>query len=221
MLAINLSNFMASVYRAGVWFLHGWWNYGKSGYERAAKNFDLKDLEVNLNDQIAIVTGSNSGLGLETSYELARRGAKVYMLCRNIDKGLAAIEELKKRPCESGNLSDRLILKKVDVSLQVDINNFVDNFEEDHVDILINNAGCMVDGRPLTSEGIEVNFATNVIGPYLMTEKLIPKLGNTKGEKSVVLTVTSGGMLTQKLEPNDIQLSNVTKGLDIYPQNKV
>lgn len=212
---------MASVYRAGVWFLHGWWNYGKSGYERAAKNFDLKDLEVNLNDQIAIVTGSNSGLGLETSYELARRGAKVYMLCRNIDKGLAAIEELKKRPCESGNLSDRLILKKVDVSLQVDINNFVDNFEEDHVDILINNAGCMVDGRPLTSEGIEVNFATNVIGPYLMTEKLIPKLGNTKGEKSVVLTVTSGGMLTQKLEPNDIQLSNVTKGLDIYPQNKV
>ena len=212
---------MASVYRAGVWFLHGWWNYGKAGYERAAKNFDPKDLEVDLNDKIAIITGSNSGLGLETSYELARRGAKVYMLCRNMDKGLAAIEELKSRPFENGNLSDRLILKKVDVSLQVDINNFVDNFEEDHVDILVNNAGCMVDGRPLTSEGIEVNFATNVIGPYLMTEKLIPKLGNTKEGKSVVLTVTSGGMLTQKLEPTDIQLSKVIKGIDIYPQNKV
>ena len=212
---------MASVYRAGVWFLHGWWNYGKAGYERAAKNFDPKDLEVDLNDKIAIITGSNSGLGLETSYELARRGAKVYMLCRNMDKGLAAIEELKNRPCENGNLSDRLILKKVDVSLQVDINNFVDNFEEDHVDILVNNAGCMVDGHPLTSEGIEVNFATNVIGPYLMTEKLIPKLENVKGGKSVVLTVTSGGMLTQKLEPTDIQLSKVIKGIDIYPQNKV
>ena len=79
----------------------------------------------------------------------------------------------------------------------------------------------MVDGHPLTSEGIEVNFATNVIGPYLMTEKLIPKLGNTKEGKSVVLTVTSGGMLTQKLEPTDIQLSKVIKGIDIYPQNKV
>lgn len=211
---------MASIYRASVWFLHGWWNYGKSGYERASKNFDPKDLEVNLKDKIAIVTGSNSGLGLETSYELARRGAKVYMLCRNMDKGLAAIEELKKRPCENGNLTDRLILKKVDVSLQSDINDFVGNFEEDHVDILINNAGCMVDGRPMTSEGIEVNFATNVIGPYLMTEKLIPKLTKSKS-KSIVLTVTSGGMLTQKLEHNDIQLSKVSKGLDIYPQNKV
>lgn len=212
---------MASIYRAGVWFLHGWWNYGKAGYERAAKNFDPKDLEINLNNQIAIVTGSNSGLGLETSYELARRGAKVYMLCRNLEKGLAAIEELKKRPCENGDLADRLILKKVDVSLQSDIKNFVDNFEEDHVDILVNNAGCMVDGRPMTSEGIEVNFATNVIGPYLMTEKLIPKLKETKLNKSIVLTVTSGGMLTTKLEANDIQLSKVSKGLDIYPQNKV
>lgn len=211
---------MASIYRAGVWFLHGWWNYGKAGYERASKNFDPKDLEVNLKDQIAIVTGSNSGLGLETSYELARRGAKVYMLCRNMDKGLAAVEEIKTRPCENGNLSDRLVLKKVDVSLQSDINDFVDNFEEDHVDILVNNAGCMVDGRPMTSECIEVNFATNVIGPYLMTEKLISKLAKSKS-KSIVLTVTSGGMLTQKLEPNDIQLSKVTKGLDIYPQNKV
>jgi NAD(P)-dependent dehydrogenase (short-subunit alcohol dehydrogenase family) len=213
---------MASIYRAGVWFLHGWWNYGKAGYERASKKFDLMDLEVNLNDQIAIVTGSNSGLGLETSYELARRGAKVYMLCRNVDKGLAAIKELKARPCENGNLSDRLILKKVDVSIQADINDFVNNFEEDHVDILINNAGCMIDGRPLTSEGIELNFATNVIGPYLLTEKLIPKLSKAKeGKRSIVLTVTSGGMLTQKLEPSDIQLSKITKGLDIYPQNKV
>lgn len=213
---------MASIYRAGVWFLHGWWNYGKAGYERAAKGFDPKDLEVNLNDKIAIVTGSNSGLGLETSYELARRGAKVYMLCRNMDKGLAAIEDLKSRPCENGNISDRLVLKKVDVSLQADINEFVNNFEEERVDILVNNAGCMVDGRPMTSEGIEVNFATNVMGPYLMTEKLISKLGKTKeGKKGIVLTVTSGGMLTQKLEPVDIQLSKITKGLDIYPQNKV
>ena len=210
---------MASILRSGIWFFHGWWNYGKSGYEKAARNFDPRDLEVNLNDQIAIVTGSNSGLGLETSYELAKRGAKVYMLCRDMTKGLAAIDELKSR--SSSITDDKLILRKVDVSSQNDIKSFVDEFPEDHVDILVNNAGCMIDGRPNTSEGIEVNFATNVMGPYLLTEGLIDKLSKPVKEKSIVLTVTSGGMLTQKLEPNDIQLSKSTKGIEIYAQNKV
>ena len=213
---------MTSIYRASVWFLHGWWNYGKAGYERAAKSFNPADLEVNLSDQVAVVTGANSGLGLETTFELAKRGAKVYMLCRDFNRGLAAAEELKKR---SESIGDKLIVRKVDVSLQADISAFVQSFDEARVDILVNNAGCMVDGRPLTPEGIEVNFATNVIGPYLLTEKLIPKLASVpqnSGEKnSIVLTVTSGGMLTQKLEPEDIQLSRIDKGLDLYPQNKV
>lgn len=208
---------MASIYRAGIWFLHGWRNYGKSGYERASKTFDPEALNVNLNDQIAIVTGSNSGLGLETSYELAKRGAKVYMLCRDISKGEAAVKELKERDPQISD--DKLILRKVDVSLQANIKEFVDNFPEESLDILVNNAGCMLDGRPLTSEGIEANFATNVIGPFLMTENLIPKL--RKSKRATVLTVTSGGMLTQKLETKDIQLSKSTKGIDIYAQNKV
>ena len=209
---------MTSIFRAGIWFANGWWNYGRAGYERAARNFDPRDLEVNLSDQIAVVTGSNSGLGLETTYELAKRGAKVYMLCRDINKGLAAIEELKNR---SSSIGDKLILRKVDVSLQSDIKTFVEEFTEDRVDILVNNAGCMVDGRPLTPEGIETNFATNVMGPYLLTESLIGKFSKPAKKKSIVLTVTSGGMLTQKLEPVDIQLSNKTKGIDIYAQNKV
>ena len=214
----NLCFSMASIFRNGIWFLHGWWNYGKSGFEKASKNFDPKDLEVDLKDQIAIVTGSNSGLGLETSYELAKRGAKVYMLCRDMNKGSAAIEELKSR---SDSIADKLFLRKVDVSLQSDIKSFAKEFTEDHVDILVNNAGCMIDGRPLTSEGIEVNFATNVMGPYLLTESLIDKLSKPAREKSIVLTVTSGGMLTQKLEPKDIQLFKSITGIDIYAQNKV
>lgn len=209
---------MASIYRAGIWFLQGWRNYGKSGYERASKGFDPKALDVNLNDQVAIVTGSNSGLGLETSYELAKRGAKVYMLCRDMTKGFAAIEELKQRNSDISD--DKLILRKVDVSSQSDIKDFVTNLQEDSLDILVNNAGCMVDGRQMTSEGIEMNFATNVIGPFLMTETLIPKLSKSK-RGAVVLTVTSGGMLTQKMEPNDIQLSKCIKGIDLYAQNKV
>jgi dehydrogenase/reductase SDR family protein 12 len=77
----------------------------------------------------------------------------------------------------------------------------------------------MVDGRQLSPDGIEVNFATNVVGPYLLTEKLIPKLSKSK---SIVLTVTSGGALTTKLEPIDLELKSKDqlKGIDSYAQNK-
>ena len=145
------------------------------------------------------------------------------MLCRDMNKGSLARDELKKRLSDisisHSDSDDKLIVRKVDVSLQSDIKQFVTDLEEESVDILVNNAGCMLDGRPMTMEGIETNFATNVIGPYLMTELLIPKL--LKSKRGTVLTVTSGGMLTQKLEPNDIQLANCAKGIDIYPQNKV
>lgn len=159
---------------------------------------------------------------METSFELAQRGAKVYMLCRDLGRGLTALETLKQRPSANSNLSSLLFVKQVDISLQKEIKNFVTEFEEEKVDILVNNAGCMIDGRPVTDEGIEVNFATNVMGPYLLTESLLPKLQKQeKGKKSVVLTVTSGGMLTQKLEAKDLQLSKVSKGIEIYAQNKV
>lgn len=159
---------------------------------------------------------------METSFELAQRGAKVYMLCRDLGRGLTALETLKQRPSANSNLSSLLFVKQVDISLQKEIKKFVTEFEEEKVDILVNNAGCMIDGRPVTDEGIEVNFATNVMGPYLLTESLLPKLQKQeKGKKSVVLTVTSGGMLTQKLEAKDLQLSKVSKGIEIYAQNKV
>lgn len=212
---------MASLYRSGIWFLHGWWNYGRSGYEKAAKKFDSNDLNVDLAGRIAVVTGANSGLGLETSFELAQRGAKVYMLCRNLEKASEALQSLKARPNSIPSIGDNLVIKRCDVSLQADIKAFTEEFAADEakLDILVNNAGCMVDGRPLTSEGIETNFATNVIGPYLLTESLISSL--RKGHDPIVLTVTSGGMLTQKLEPLDIQLASKDKGIDIYAQNKV
>lgn len=157
---------------------------------------------------------------MEATYQLANRGAQVHMLCRNRDRGLAAIEELKKRTDASAYLADRLVLHKIDVSSIKEIENFVQHeFENEKLDILVNNAGCMVDGRQLSADGIELNFATNVVGPYLLTEKLIPKLSKAD---SIVLTVTSGGALTTKLDPIDLELKSKEplKGIDAYAQNK-
>uniref|UniRef100_A0A8C6LLA7 Dehydrogenase/reductase 12 n=1 Tax=Nothobranchius furzeri TaxID=105023 RepID=A0A8C6LLA7_NOTFU len=83
----------------------------------------------------------------------------------------------------------------------------------------VNNAGCMVNQRELTEEGLEKNFATNTLGTYILTTALIPAL--KKVEDPRVITVSSGGMLTQKLNVDDLQFEKGTfDGTMAYAQNK-
>ncbi|XP_027578953.1 dehydrogenase/reductase SDR family member 12 isoform X2 [Pipra filicauda] len=83
----------------------------------------------------------------------------------------------------------------------------------------INNAGCMVNSRELTEDGLEKNFATNTLGTYILTTALLPLLG--KEADARVITVSSGGMLVQKLNISDLQSENGTfDGTMVYAQNK-
>lgn len=68
--------------------------YTKAGYERASKEFNPKDLEVNLDNRAIMVTGANSGIGKSTALEVAKRGATVYMVCRSKERGEAAQKEI-------------------------------------------------------------------------------------------------------------------------------
>ncbi|TRZ02752.1 hypothetical protein DNTS_005431, partial [Danionella cerebrum] len=83
----------------------------------------------------------------------------------------------------------------------------------------INNAGCMVNQRELTEDGLEKNFATNTLGTYILTTALIPTL--KKSENPRVITVSSGGMLVQKLNVEDLQCEKGSfDGSMVYAQNK-
>ncbi|XP_072832300.1 dehydrogenase/reductase SDR family member 12 isoform X2 [Vicugna pacos] len=83
----------------------------------------------------------------------------------------------------------------------------------------INNAGCMVNKRELTEDGLEKNFATNTLGVYVLTTALIPVL--EKEHDPRVITVSSGGMLVQKLNTNDLQSERTAfSGTMVYAQNK-
>nr|XP_031540438.1 dehydrogenase/reductase SDR family member 12 isoform X4 [Vicugna pacos] len=83
----------------------------------------------------------------------------------------------------------------------------------------INNAGCMVNKRELTEDGLEKNFATNTLGVYVLTTALIPVL--EKEHNPRVITVSSGGMLVQKLNTNDLQSERTAfSGTMVYAQNK-
>src|SRR5271170_8511613 len=99
----------------------------------------------------AIVTGANSGLGLESARELARHGASVVLACRNMDKGLQALREI-----EASVPGAQVELDALDLGDLASVASFAESFrsrhEPDGLDLLINNAGVMAPPRSETSD---------------------------------------------------------------------
>lgn len=171
-------------------------SFDRSGYRRHARAFDPADLQVDLGGQVALVTGANSGIGFETAVGLARLGARVWMLCRDPARGLAAQDALR---AATGRAD--AVLACVDVSSARSVRAFVEGFDAPRVDVLVHNAGVLPSARQLTDDGVELTWATNVAGPYLLTQLLRPRL-IARAEKlgpSRVIFVSSGGMYLQKL----------------------
>jgi len=118
-----------------------------------------------------IITGANSGIGKAAALKFAKEGHVVIMACRNIEKSRPVQQEIIKN---SNNSS--VILKALDVSSFKSIEQFSNelNKEFDQIDILINNAAYFNHGSKykLSEDGIEITFATNVVGPFLLTHLL-------------------------------------------------
>ena len=153
-----------------------------------------------LEGRSVMVTGANAGIGKAISTELGRRGAKVHMVCRNPEKGQAAREEIA---LESG-LEPELHI--CDLSSVESVREFGQAFAagDAALDVLINNAGVMPPELTKTDEGFELTFATNVLGPFLLTELLIPKL--RESDSGRVVMMSSGGMYSSDFKLDDPEL---------------
>src|SRR3954471_8729802 len=131
-----------------------------------------------------IITGANSGIGLETAVGLARGGAHVVMACRNPDKGATARDEVVRR---SGN--ERVELMALDLASFASIRGFakeaLDRFE--HIDVLLNNAGAVSRKRVETADGFEQTFGVNHLGHFLLTSLLRDRIVATPGARIVVV----------------------------------
>jgi len=206
-----------SIYRNTVWLVKGLREYTCGGFTAAAKGFNQEDLDVDCKGKAYMITGANSGIGKQTALEIAKRGGTIHMVCRNPEYGEEAKKELRK-------LSDNseIYLHILDMSKPRDVTKFVKKFndENERLDVLINNAGCMVNTRELTEDNLEKNFATNTLGTFLITSGLVSLLG--KSEEPRVVTVSSGGMLVQKLDVDDLQFEKLSPfdGTMAYAQNK-
>ena len=132
-----------------------------------------------------LVTGANSGLGLQTSRELARRGARVLMACRNPGRATAARDLIRAEiPGASVDLIE-LDLSSL-TSIELAAKRVADRL--DRLDILIDNAGVMAVPRSLTADGFELQLGTNHLGHFALTGRLLPLLLASPEPRVVVVS---------------------------------
>lgn len=138
--------------------------------------------------RIAIVTGANTGIGLETARMLALRGATVVLACRNLEKGQGAIDRIA-----AENPTGKVSLEQLDLSDLDSIEAFAKKFSARHdkLDLLINNAGVMIPPLSRTKQGFELQFGTNHLGHFALTARLFPLLDRTPGSRIVVVSSTA------------------------------
>jgi dehydrogenase/reductase SDR family protein 12 len=173
-------------------------SFDRTGFFLHQQGFDPSDLDHSMQGKVCVITGGNSGIGRATARALAMRGAEVWILCRNRERGLVAVDELRE---ETKN--HHIQLAVVDVSDLDSVQKFAATFTPKQVDVLIHNAGAMPAQKTLTPQGLELTFATFVAGPFLLTHLLLPKLENSPDAR--VVFVSSGGMYTQKLDLGRLQ----------------
>jgi NAD(P)-dependent dehydrogenase (short-subunit alcohol dehydrogenase family) len=178
----------------------------------------IRPIEVNLAGKTAIVTGANTGIGKEIARDLARLNARVILACRSEARGQAALDEIV---ADTGNHKTELRL--VDVSSQASVLAFTADVlaREPELHILVNNAGVWLDEKRTSVDGIEMTWATNVLGPFLVTRELLPLLARTGDLRSSARIVNVASEMAHSLDLSDVELTRRGyDGMTAYAQSK-
>ena len=171
--------------------------FSKIGYEirkrlgnwQPISSFDLRGKTV-------VITGPTSGLGEQVARQLALTGANLVLVARNEEKCLRVIDEIA--PLCTGN---KPVFVRAEMGDLESVRSACAAIQQQfaHVDVLIHNAGALLNIRQVSPQGIEQTVASHVVGPFLMTTLLLPLM-----DRGRVVTVSSGGMYTSSLPVFDI-----------------
>ncbi|GAA3065172.1 NAD(P)-dependent dehydrogenase (short-subunit alcohol dehydrogenase family) [Streptomyces olivoverticillatus] len=164
--------------------------------------------------RIVVVTGANSGIGYVTARELARRGARVVLGCRDATRGKAA-EELMRAQAPGADVR----FAQLDLADLASVRAFAEALPEDRVDVLVNNAGVMALPHRRTVDGFEMQFGTNHLGHFALTGLLLPRLRDA-GEGARVVTVSSGLHCLGTVDPRDLQMDDRYRRWIAYGRSK-
>jgi NAD(P)-dependent dehydrogenase (short-subunit alcohol dehydrogenase family) len=168
--------------------------------------------------RVAVITGANSGLGLDTAKVLADKGAHVVLAVRNLDKGNAAADEIR-----AASPNAVLSLQELDLTSLDNVRKAADQMRTAHprIDLLINNAGVMyVPTRETTKDGFEMQFGTNHLGHFLLDGLLIENLLSVEGSR--VVTVSSfGHKIMAAIHFDDLDWQRGYSRVAAYGQSKL
>ncbi len=167
--------------------------------------------------KIVVITGANSGIGKATATALARKGATIYMVCRNRRRAEIARQEIIET---TKNKNIELML--CDLSSMGSIEEFGYSIRNhvDHIDVLINNAGAVFGHRQISLDGLELSFALNHVGYFLCTHYLLDLI--RKGNDKRIINVASiGHKSIKKINFNDLQNVGKYRQLKVYCESKL
>lgn len=154
-----------------------------------------------LKGKTVVITGANTGIGKETAVDLAARGARVIIGCRNMEKGKEALKEIQDR-----SKNTNVFLEKLDLASLESVRSFADNIlnSEPRLDILINNAGVMACPYQKTKDGFEMQFGVNHLGHFLLTLLLLDRLKHSQPSRIINVSSSAHRMGDGKIKFDDI-----------------
>lgn len=172
--------------------------------------------KVRLDGKTVLITGANTGIGKETALDMAKRGARVILACRDVTRARIAADDIRQ---QSGN--GNVVVKKLDLASLQSVRDLAKDVQEneERLDVLINNAGIMMCPKSKTEDGFELQFGVNHLGHFLLTNCLLDLL--KKSAPSRVVIVASLAHEKGHIHFDDINLDKDYNRTVSYRQSKL
>ncbi|MFF4457836.1 oxidoreductase [Streptomyces goshikiensis] len=164
-------------------------------------------------DRTALVTGASGGLGLETARVLARRGARVILACRDVERGIAA----------AARVGGRAEVVRLDLGSLASVREAAEQVRDrvDRLDLLVNNAGVMFPPYRHTRDGFEPHFGVNHLGHFALTGLLLPLLRDVPGARVVTVSSLAHRLAARAPRAGDAHADDGHRSVAAYGRSKL